>query len=335
MNKSNTNINLVEDSYVKYSFDNTFCIFNSINNIIYLIYLNDKMFIISYDVINNKKINEIKNSHKSLISCFRHCLDNIQKRDLIMSISAEDNNLKIWNFQNFNCLLNILNVNKIGLLLSACFFNNNNNIYIITSNRNWDKNGEPIKVYDLGGNIIKELKNYNFNTFIIDTYYDEKLSKNYIITGNEGFYFSYDYDKNEKYFYYYDTINYYNRSMVINNKEEIVKLIGDNDNGEIIIWNFHSGNKLKKIDVCDNYLCGISLWNKDFIFVACYDRKIRLININKELIINNFIGHEHSVISIKKFNHPKYGECLLSQGLSNDVIKLWFFNTDFNNIIEN
>ena len=252
-----------------------------------------------------------------------------------MSISAEDNNLKIWNFQNFNCLLNILNVNKIGLLLSACFFKNNNNIYIVTSNRNWDKNGEPIKVYDLGGIIIKELKNYNFNTFIIDTYYDEKLSKNYIITGNEGFYFSYDYDKNEKYFYYYDTINYYNRSMVINNKEEIVKLIGDNDNGEIVIWNFHSGIKLKKIDVCDNYLCGISLWNKDFIFVACYDRKIRLININKKLIINNFIGHEHSVISIKKFNHPKYGECLLSQGLSNDVIKLWFFNTDFNNIIEN
>ena len=30
MNKSNTNINLVEDSYVKYSFDNTFCIFNSL-----------------------------------------------------------------------------------------------------------------------------------------------------------------------------------------------------------------------------------------------------------------------------------------------------------------
>ena len=44
---------------------------------------------------------------------------------------------------------------------------------------------------------INEICNSNIKTFFIDTYYDNILSKYYIITGNDNFSQSYDYDKNK------------------------------------------------------------------------------------------------------------------------------------------
>ena len=38
------------------------------------------------------------------------------------------------------------------------------------------------------------------------------------------------------------------------------------------------------------------------------------------------IGHDQKITAIKKFNHPKYGECLLSQGYQEESIKLWIIN---------
>ena len=81
-----------------------------------------------------QKITEIKNAHNNVTTNFRHYLDVINKRDLILSISAYENNIKLWNINNFECLLNLQNINKGGCLYSACFLNDNNQNYIITSN---------------------------------------------------------------------------------------------------------------------------------------------------------------------------------------------------------
>jgi len=64
-------------------------------------------------------------------------MDNINKRDLL--ISPIDNNIKLWNIKNWNWLLNIKNINIAGTLDSACFLNNNNQIYILSSNNNWNE----------------------------------------------------------------------------------------------------------------------------------------------------------------------------------------------------
>ena len=42
-----------------------------------------------------------------------------------MTISLEDNNIRIWNLINWECILNIKNINKTGYLYSACFLYNN------------------------------------------------------------------------------------------------------------------------------------------------------------------------------------------------------------------
>ena len=102
--------NITNDSYTRYWFIDIFIIFKSINNILYLIFTNRNKSIISYNIIDNKRINEIKNAHENYISSFRYYLDNINKRDLIISISSDDNNIKLWNFNNLDLILNIKNI---------------------------------------------------------------------------------------------------------------------------------------------------------------------------------------------------------------------------------
>ena len=198
--------------------DNSFTVFKSINDILYLIYANKNKSIICFDLNEQKKIQELKNSHNEYITNFRHILDEINKRDLIMSVSMIDNNIRIWNINNQECLKNITNINSLGRLLSACFIKENNKIYIISSNFNKEGNSEIIKIFDLNGKKIKEINNSNDATFFIDIYYDNILSKNYIITGNQSYIKSYDYINNQLYHKYNDNDECSHLSLIINKK---------------------------------------------------------------------------------------------------------------------
>ena len=189
--------NLVEYAYSKINMDNIFCIFKSINDILYLIYTNYQKSIISYNLIDNRKINEIKNAHKKFIINSRHYLDKKNNLDLIMSISSDDNNIKLWKTTNWECLLNLTNINNIGRIEDACFLYNENNNFILTSNCNYEGVSEPIKIFDFQGNKLNEIKDSKIITKYIDIYYDIQLNKNYIITGNRGFSVSYDYESNK------------------------------------------------------------------------------------------------------------------------------------------
>ena len=314
---------LTKDSYSELDYDNSFTVFKSINDILYLIYTNKNKSIIFNDIIENKIIKEIKNAHNKYITNFRYYLDKINQRDLILSISADDNNIKLWN-TNYECLLNIRNINKMGYLISATFLNYNNNIFIISSNFNWVTKPDFIKVYDLKGYKIKEIKNFTDNILFIDIYYDIELSQNFILTGNRGYIHSYNYNKNEIYHKYEDNDNNNQShcSIIINDKEEIIKLIESCYDGNIRIWNFHSGELIKKIKVA-NWLYGICLWNNKYLFVGCIDKTIKIIELKRGIIIKNLEGHNNRVLTIKKIIHPKNGECLISKGWKDEQIKLW------------
>ena len=307
---------------VKY-FDNTICAFNSINDILYLIYLikKDKInSIVTYNMSENKKINEIRNAHHELITNFRHYSDKANKRDLIISISSKDNNIKLWNIINFECLLNLEKIYNNGLLFSACFFNDNNQTYIITSNFNYLQS-EVIKIFDFNGNKIKELKDSKENTLFIDIYSDTKLSKNYIITANKGNCKSYDYEENKIYHIYNNEDISNHNCTIITINEGITKLIESSATGRIRIWNFHTGQIIRTIMVKRFVqVFGLCLWENELILAGCGDHKIRLVNYNRARVLNDFIIHNSDVLTIKKIIHPKYGECLIS---NSDEIKLW------------
>ena len=56
-----------------------------------------------------------------------------------------------------------------------------------------------MKIFDYNGNKIKEINNSNEITKFIDIfYYDNKLSKIYILIVNKGYNKSYNYNKNEE-----------------------------------------------------------------------------------------------------------------------------------------
>lgn len=75
---------IANDSNTRYFLDNAFSVFKSIDNILYLIYTNKNKSIINYNLSDNKIIKEVKDGHNECISNFRHYLDNINQRDLIM-----------------------------------------------------------------------------------------------------------------------------------------------------------------------------------------------------------------------------------------------------------
>ena len=322
---------LVKDSYFSSLTDNTFCVFKSINEIIYLIYSNKDKSIISYNLINNQKINEIKNAHDEYIINFRYYLDTINKRDLILSISKYDNNIKLWNIYNYECLLNLMRVNIIGEIYSAYFINDNNQNYIITSNYQSNfiddiNRVEPIKVYDFNGNIIKEINDSDESTLYIYSYYENKNLNNYILTGNKGYIKSYDYNKNKVYHKYGNNDFYSHNSIVINNNASLIEIIESSFNGYIRIWNFHSGELLNIIKVSHGSVNTICLWNNNYLFAGTIDYKIILIDLKNVKIIKEYEQNKESVLTIRKINHPKYGECLISsQSWKNGKIKLWAY----------
>ena len=54
---------------------------------------------------------------------------------LLLSISCNDNNIKIWNVNNFECLVDIKKVNESGFLDSACILKDNKENYIVTGRK--------------------------------------------------------------------------------------------------------------------------------------------------------------------------------------------------------
>ena len=241
-----------------------------------------------------------------------------------MSISCEDNNIKIWDVNNWECILNLTNINKIGYLYSSCFLKQNNDIYIITSNCYNNGKSESMKIFDFKEQKIKEINNSNEKTYFIDTYNDNIISKNYIITGNKNYSKSYDYENNSIYHKYDDDNNkYLISSIIINNENGIIQLIQSCSDGIIRIFNFHSALLLKKIKIYNRILFGLCLWNDNYLFVGCKDKTIKMVDLKKGLIVSNLNSHNDIVLTVKKIIHPEYGECLISQNYAESEIKLW------------
>ena len=50
---------------------------------------------------------------------------------------------------------------------------------------------------------------------------------------------------------------------------------------------------------------------------------IKLLEINNSEVVQCLHGHSEFPSTVKIVNHPFYGECLISKGGKNDLIKLW------------
>jgi WD40 repeat protein len=315
---------LTKKTTTKYYGDNNFTVFESINKEIILVYSICHCSILFYDIEHDILLNNIKEAHKAQITNFRYVRDKNNNRDLLLSVSDTIKNIKIWDIKNYNCILNIEKTYYDGFLFSACFLIDeiNKKGYIISVNYN----SEPLKIFNLEGKNIRKINNCEDQSYMVDSYYNSYQRKYYIIVGNENFIISYNFEKGDEYKKYYD--NTANKCLhmffIINCKEKDVYLIEADFQGYVRIWNFDTGVLLKKFLIGQKLkLRGICLWDDNYLYVGASDKTVKLIDLKNGEILDTLKCGE-SVCTIKKINSPKYGECLLLLGKSNNgQIKLW------------
>ena len=314
---------ITKDSYAHDVSDNSFTVFHSIHNYIFLIYSTKNKSIICYDLIEKKKIIEICNSHEDYITNLRHFLDKENKRDIVMSISYSDRNIKLWEVMGWECILDLKDIYPGGFIYSSAFLNYSNDNYIITSNYNYYNPPGFINVYNFNGKLLKQINSSKENTSYIDTYYDDIASTHYIITGNSNKVVAYNFEKNSIFKVYSDNYNNNHLSIIIHKSDGILKIIESCYDGNIRIWNFYTAALINKILISNNWLYGICIWDENYLFVGCSDKTIKLMELKDGFISKIFKGHNNSVLTLKKIKHPTYGECMISQGYNDDQIKIW------------
>ena len=227
------------------------------------------------------------------------------------------NNIKLWDIKNFNCILDLkqLELNNVHIS-KACLMNFKNDIYIIIGETNTNK---PFKFYNLSGEIIKELK-FDYYINYIHTYNDDKLSKVYIIISMIDKVISYDYGQGEIYHQYLNSQKAYKYILLaIKNIEtgEQTRLFG-NYGSYLNIWNFHTGELLNHIRFNYN-INNICLWNNQFLIGISeikfnYQNSLCLLDLDNGKISENLISYEkcNPEFLLFKIMHPNYGEGLIT-----------------------
>ena len=305
---------LTADSYSSGCLINSFISFQSINGSIYLIYTNNSNSIIYFNLINNQKLNETKNAHDHPIFNFRHIVDSTYNRDLLLSTTKIG--VKVWDISNYNCLFKFQ-----GKISIANLMNHNNIIYVLIAH-NLNLMYQPTEIFDFNGNNIKTIGNLEKNTYSIEIYYDKTYFINYIITGNKNYIKSYNFNEKKYYHKYKDDSGFSYNNIIINNNDNIIRIIEANYDGNIRIWDFHSAELLKRIKCSEQSLISICIWDNNYCFVGVMNENIELVDIKNNIIIKKLDIYK-SQVTINKIKIPKINECLITQGLYDDQIKLW------------
>ena len=244
-----------------------------------------------------------------MISELDHYLDTKNIRDLVLSRSLHD--LKIWNVNDFECILVIKRESKISLHF-ALFLNINQQCFIVEGFSFSFKN-ISMNLNNLKGVNIRTINNILKIVNFICSYYDKKYTKkNYIISCGHNQLISYDFEKNSIYNNYlkYKDDYTYNHLVILDN-DKIIKLFGSTNKGIINIWDFNSGKLLDTIKILDYSIINMCLWNYNYLFISCKFKAFKLIELSTKTIVKTFNEKGNDAGIIKKFIHPEYGESLI------------------------
>ena len=311
---------------------------------IFISYKDNKEYLVSpnaknhkldiFSLINNQLITSLS-GHNNIIRTIRYFINNKNKMEYL--ISADDNKiLIIWDITNYFNIKYKINT-KYGSDIFSClliFPHNRDNNYIITTTYNKSGNDEDsaTKLYSLNnGNFIKYINNTNNNyIYYLISWYHKRNNKYYIIQFSYKKIIINNLLEDEL---YSELINVINEpednhfSGFIYFKDNIDYLCSSTSNGFINIWDLYD-KKIFKVINTNGYIYGSCLahiikWDKKYIIVAdFYNKSFKIIDIDNDSIFNINPEHKDKLVCVKKINHPKYGESLLSAS-QDETIKLW------------
>ena len=151
------------------------------------------------------------------------------------------------------------------------------------------------------------------------SYYDDKLNNNYIIVTN-NYINSFDLNASKEYHEYQNEIKSNAiKNIIIDNKEEIIKIIALTSSN-IQIWNFNTEEKIFNIDFGLeglNRINNILLWNSNFCLISIFHGEenstiIKLVDLKNGKIIKDLMKYENeNLISIDKISHESFGDAVL------------------------
>jgi WD40 repeat protein len=302
------------------SIDSVFSAFKSLKGQSLVVWGTPTYSIECYDLGLDKVIKQIVKAHNQTIFSCRHYLDRKGKRDLVIT-SSYDRSVKVWNIQDdWNNIVNISPAHTAYYIYSVSILCDEINCknYVITTAPN-----EFTKVWDFNSNFLREFGVNNESTYFINTYYDYKQEKYYILNANSVDVKSYEFETGNLYKYYKGFPQTWHMSALVFEINDIQQLIESDGNGYIRTWNFHTGTPILCIMTGSVInLRGICIWNEQYLFSTGSDSQVKLYDLKKAIYVKGFLGHTTTVCAVDKIVHPKYGECLISHALDGKL-KLW------------
>lgn len=301
------------------SIDRVFCAFKSFLGEALVVWGSTSNNLEFYDCEKGKIIKTFHPAHNQTIFSCRHYPDIKQRIDYIIT-SSYDRTVKIWDYRQASYVLSIPNVHSGYYIysVSVLFNHQEENKYIITSSSN-----DKMKVWDFHGNFLRNFGIDTESTYFIDVYFNKSTKKYYIINANSVDVKSYDFATGNIYHKYKGTPQTWHMSAVVNETKDGQLLIESDGSGKIRIWDFNTAILLKNIGSSYSLnLRGICLWNDRYLFASGNDYQVKLIDLEEGKFVKSYKGHTSTVCTIEKIMHPKYGGCMISQGLDGKL-KLW------------
>ena len=286
-----------------------------------------------YNILLNKKTNEIYNAHSgyndNFINSIKHYYYSSRKKHFLLSSSNYQ--IKLWNISNKIIIneLEITNNNNNNLYNNPCIcscllFNDDN--YIIFSGRSISQNGNNTIIFNNWGNNQGGISNSKLkHVYNIEATYIK--DKQYVLLSGQGNTEAYDYNNN--FLIEYKSKNEEQEDICIYcfnlfNKQNIIYLINGYSDGRVKIYDFFTAEEKFSIKVGGNNIYSLCSLNEKYFLVG--DNKgIKVIDFEAKKSIKSYkdLG-DGSIQGLEKLKISDKGEFIISYTLNN--ITLWKIN---------
>ena len=271
--------------------------------------------IIIYNLSLNKIESKINKAHSKGIHRIKHYFNPSINSHILLSTSS-DLSIKLWNISS-SPITNILKINNCfdGDNYSPfCLMFKKTDFFILGGSRMekkkiWNQNGILI------GNIEKS--NLDYGRFIEAAYLDNKI---YILLSGRYHSECLNYDDNIIKTFKSKNANYEDLIINLFKKDKVIYLISGDEGGNVYIFDFNSTNLIKEIKFNGGEISSLCSINEKILIIS-HDKILKIIEMDKYSVINEYSGHNDKIFGIEKIKIPEKGEYIISY--DNTSIKIW------------